>query len=70
MSAHSVIPVDIWVTRQGLVRREQAVLPQPAASPRAPTIALPFTVTFSNFGTAVHVRPPPAAETVSYPQKG
>jgi len=60
----STIPVTVWVDSSGLVRQISQQTPIPAASTGAANGGgtATVTMTFSNFGTAVQLTPPPSSQ--------
>jgi hypothetical protein len=55
-------PVDVWVDAKGLVRRVHMQYVQEAGA-GLPEATTQMTMSLSNYGEAVHVAVPPAAET-------
>jgi hypothetical protein len=58
------LPVDVWVDAHGLPRQISEKIPIPAASTGATngSGSATITMTFSDFGAAVSLTPPPAAQ--------
>jgi hypothetical protein len=54
-------PVDVWIDDQGLLRQETVHTGMPAQS-----ASMTFTMTLSDFGTAVNVTAPPASHTSDF----
>jgi len=64
----AAIPVDVWVDRKNLVRREQLTLTLPSGSGAMAGTNLTITTDFYDFGVPVRVAAPPAAEVTREPE--
>lgn len=61
-SGVSTIPVDVWVDRSGLVRREHIQMSMTPAG--SPATAMDMTVEFLRFGVSVDTTAPPADQVL------
>jgi hypothetical protein len=66
-----MIPADIWVDDEGLVRKMQMVIDFSEmfggfVGDDAPTIITTMTVELYDFGTPVHIEPPPPDEVIPF----
>jgi hypothetical protein len=61
----STVPVEVWVDAHHLVRqiRYQTPIPAAATGSSSGTGKAALTMTFTSFGTPVHLTPPPAGQT-------
>jgi hypothetical protein len=58
------IPVDVWVDRSGLVRREH--LAMSISPPGQAAASMDFTLEFLRFGVPVDATPPPADQVIDF----
>ena len=65
-----VIPVDVWVDSQNLVRRVQLTLRVQGGMGAPGRARFVLTIDFYDFGVPVRVSAPPAAQVASVPQLG
>ena len=56
------IPFDVWVDGDGFVKRMRASVDLSALEPQGPAPAVSITMTLSDVGQPVDVRPPPAGQ--------
>ena len=63
-----VLPVDVWVDSQNLVRRVQLTLPMPAGTGQPAGARLMESTDFYDFGVPVRVTAPPASQVASESQ--
>jgi hypothetical protein len=55
------MPIDVWIDSQGLVRREHVDISMRPPTATAP-VGMEMTIDFFDFGTPVHIVPPPARQ--------
>jgi len=56
------MPFDVWVDEQGFVKRMRASVDLSALEPQGPAPSVSITMTLSDVGQPVDVRPPPAGQ--------
>jgi hypothetical protein len=61
----AVMPVDVWVDGQNLVRRETVTLPLPGGSGAPAGSSLTVTTDYYDFGVPVRVSAPPASQVAT-----